>query len=157
MYNQVRVLFIGIVLVAGLAGCGGGETGSAASDAGTAETTNANGLTAAEMEHGIGPIKEFTPGAIDESLAATGKAAFDLKCSACHKIDQRYVGPALGDVTTHRSPAYIMNMILNPEEMTKRHPEARKLLAEYAAPMANQNLTQDEARAVLEYLRTVAP
>jgi len=29
------------------------------------------------------------------------------------------------------------------------------LLKEYSAPMANQNLTNDDARAVLEFLRTL--
>jgi len=48
-------------------------------------------------------------------------------------------------------------MILNPEEMVKRHPEAKRMLAEYLAPMAQQNLTQADARAVLEYIRTPVP
>ena len=38
--------------------------------------------------------------------------------------------------------------------MVKENPAAKQLLAEYIAPMANQSLTQDEARAVLEYFRT---
>ena len=49
-----------------------------------------------------------------------------------------------------------MNMILNPEEMVQRHPEAKAMLAEYIAPMANQSLTQEEARAILEYIRREA-
>jgi hypothetical protein len=48
-----------------------------------------------------------------------------------------------------------MNMILNPAEMVEKHPEARKLLAEFMTPMPDQNLTQDDARAVLEYLRSL--
>jgi hypothetical protein len=48
-----------------------------------------------------------------------------------------------------------MNMILNPEEMVQKDPIAKQLLVEYnGAPMANQNLTEDEARAILEYFRT---
>ena len=34
--------------------------------------------------------------------------------------------------------------------------DAQALLAEYSVPMTNQNLTQDEARAILEYLRQLA-
>ena len=45
-------------------------------------------------------------------------------------------------------------MILNPQEMVERHPVAKQLLAERMTFMANQNLTIEEARAVLEYLRT---
>ncbi|MEX1054621.1 MAG: c-type cytochrome, partial [Rhodothermales bacterium] len=72
---------------------------------------------------------------------------------ACHKMDERYVGPALGDVTERRAPAYIMNMMLNPEEMIQKHPEVKALLAQYLTPMPNQQLTEADARAVLEYLR----
>lgn len=112
-------------------------------------------LTAFELEHGIGPVKEPIPlGAIDKAMAATGETVFETKCSACHKMDTLYIGPALGDVTTRRSGAFVMNMILNPQEMVERHPVAKQLLAERMTFMANQNLTLEEARAVLEYLRT---
>jgi Na+/phosphate symporter len=47
-----------------------------------------------------------------------------------------------------------MNQILNPEEMVAKDPIAKKLLAEYIAPMANQGLTEEDARQVLEYFRT---
>jgi hypothetical protein len=57
-------------------------------------------------------------------------------------------------VTARRSGAFIMNMILNPQEMVERHPVAKQMLAERMSFMANQGLTRDEARAVLEYLRT---
>jgi cytochrome c1 len=114
-------------------------------------------LTPFELENGIGPVKEkVVVGPIDPALAARGKALFEAKCSMCHKMDTLYVGPALGEVTARRTPAYAMNMILNPQEMVERHPIARQLLAERMTFMANQNLTVDEARAVVEYLRTQA-
>lgn len=59
----------------------------------------------------------------------------------------------IGTVLDRRSPAYVMNMILNPERMVAEHPEARAMLAEYMTPMANQNLTEEEARAIVEYFR----
>lgn len=112
-------------------------------------------LSAFELEHGIGPVKEpIQLGAIDKAMAATGATVFETKCSACHKMDTLYIGPALGEVTARRSGAFIMNMILNPQEMVERHPVAKQLLAERMTFMANQNLTLEEARAVLEYLRT---
>jgi len=103
---------------------------------------------------GIGPIKSMELGEIDEAMVTEGKAIFKLKCSACHKISKRVVGPALADITKRRSPEWIMNMILNPEEMVEKDPIAKKLLAEYLAPMANQSLTEKEARLILEYFRT---
>jgi len=64
--------------------------------------------------------------------------------------------PELGTVLDRRSPAYVMNMILNPEQMLAEHPDAKAMLAEYMTPMANQNLTEEEARAIVEFFRTAA-
>ena len=105
-------------------------------------------------DKGIGPISSITLGEIDEAMAAEGKEVFKAKCSACHKISKRVVGPALAGITERRSPEWIMNMILNPEEMVSENQIAKELLAEYLAPMANQNLTEKEARLILEYFRT---
>jgi len=106
-------------------------------------------------DKGIGPITSITLGDIDASMAAEGKEVFKTKCSACHKMSKRFVGPGLAGVTERRTSEWIMNMILNPEEMVAKNPIAKKLLAEYMAPMANQSLTEDEARKILEYFRTV--
>lgn len=103
---------------------------------------------------GVGPIKtEIEVGAIDNNLAATGEEIFTTNCTACHKMDKRHVGPALAKVTTRRNPTWVMNMILNPDNMVKEDPVAKQLLAEYLSPMANQNLNEEQARAVLEYFR----
>jgi len=49
-----------------------------------------------------------------------------------------------------------MNMILDPEGMVKNDPVARALLIEFnGSPMANQSLTEEEARNILEYFRTL--
>jgi cytochrome c len=127
-----------------------GPTASAAATPG--------GLTPFQVEHGIGPITAPVALAadIDKGLAAEGAKVFDQKCSACHKMAERYVGPALADITTRRSPAFVMNMALNPLGMIEKHPDTKKLLAEYLVAMPNQNLTPEQARQVLEYLRTQA-
>ncbi len=140
------------LLIVTLVGCGGGD--AAPADAPAAGQPAAGGLSAAELEKGVGPIQGVTVGPLDETLARKGEELFTVKCSACHKFDQRYVGPSLGGVTARRTPEYIMNMILNPEGMIQQHPEAKKMLAQFLTPMPNQHLTEDEARAVLEYLRT---
>ena len=107
-------------------------------------------------DKGIGPIKEITLGEIDPALVTKGKTVYDAKCTACHKPYEKYIGPAPVGLIERRSPEWIMNMILNPEEMVKNDPIAKKLFAEFNfVPMANQNLTEDEARAVLEYIRSL--
>ncbi|MCM2278143.1 MAG: cytochrome c [Oligoflexia bacterium] len=102
---------------------------------------------------GIGPVKELKLAAVDAALAEKGQAVFQAKCSACHKLQERFVGPPLKNVTLRRQPEWIMNMILNPSEMLQKDAVARKLLEEYLTQMANMSLTQEEARQVLEYFR----
>jgi cytochrome c2 len=89
-------------------------------------------------------------------MAKSGHEVFEQKCSSCHKMDERYVGPALGEVFKRRSPAFVMNMALNPQGMMEKHPVTKKLFAEYLIGMPNQNLSRDEARQIVEYLRTQA-
>lgn len=106
-------------------------------------------------DKGIGPIKSIDITAdVNAAMATEGEAIFTAKCTACHKIGKRYIGPDLAGVTIRRTPEWIMNMILNPVEMVEKNEIAKKLLAEYNAPMANQNLTEEEARKVLEFFRT---
>lgn len=103
---------------------------------------------------GIGPIKNLKLEAINDDLVAKGKEVYRVNCTACHKLKKRYIGPALGGVTKIRSPEWIMNMIMNPEEMIAKDPIGKALIAEYNAPMANQNISEEDARAILEFLRT---
>lgn len=106
---------------------------------------------------GIGPISSVTIGAdIDQSMATKGQEVFKKMCTACHKAGKKFIGPAPNGILKRRTPEWVMNMILNPEEMTKKDPLAKQLLMEFnGSPMANQNLTKEEARAVLEYFRTL--
>jgi mono/diheme cytochrome c family protein len=147
------------LLVAGAVACGGSSSDSADAASDQAQTgSGSDELTAFQLEHGIGPVTEVVEvGALDPAMAQTGEEIFAIKCSSCHKIDERYVGPALGEIAQQRSATFIMNMILNPKEMYERHPETKALLAEYLSFMPDQNVTPDEARAIVEYLRSAAP
>lgn len=106
---------------------------------------------------GVGPFKDVTfPDDINAELAATGEAKYSAICTACHMAEQRLIGPPLKGVYERRSPAWVMNMIANPNGMLKEDPIAKALLKEYNnAIMLNQNLSEDETRAVAEYLRTL--
>lgn len=106
---------------------------------------------------GIGPIKSITLGTeIDQSMATHGADVFKKMCTACHRADKKFIGPAPKNILERRTPEWVMNMVLNPEEMTQKDPLAKELLIEFnGSPMANQNLSEDDARAVLEYFRTL--
>ena len=89
-------------------------------------------------------------------MAAQGKEVYDQMCLACHRPDKKFIGPAPKGVLERRSPEWVMNMILNPQVMVKEDPLAKDLLQEFnGSPMANQGLTEEQARAVLEYFRTL--
>lgn len=152
--QPVRLVIL-VFLAAFAAACGGGEgppdgAASAQADAGA---TTADGLTQDELRYGIGPIRNLQLGDVEPELAEEGAEIFTTKCSACHKIDERYVGPPLRGVTERRTPEFVMNMILNPDSMIARHPIIKELLAQFYTPMPDQQLTEEDARAVLEYLR----
>ncbi len=102
---------------------------------------------------GIGEFKEVklnTP--LDAAMVEKGKAVYELKCAACHKLtDQRVVGPGWKGMTERRKPEWIMNMTTNVEVMLEKDPAARELLKECLTRMPNQNLTADDARNVLEF------
>lgn len=104
-------------------------------------------------EIGIGPVKKYDLKPVDAKMVEKGKQIFDEKCASCHKFDEKLVGPPLNGVTKKRKPEWILNMILNPEQMTKENPEAKKLFGEYLTQMTYQNVSQTDAEAILNYLR----
>lgn len=106
---------------------------------------------------GIGPVSSLElPANIDNALAEKGKTIFTKMCTACHRPNKKFIGPAAKGVITRRTPEWIMNMILNPDEMIRKEPLAKELLAEFEyAPMIKQNMTFEETRAILEYYRTL--
>ena len=89
-------------------------------------------------------------------LGEADKDVFKKMCTACHRADKKFIGPAPTGLLDRRSPEWVMNMILNPEEMVQKDALAKELLIEFnGSPMANQNLSEEDARAVLEYFRTL--
>jgi mono/diheme cytochrome c family protein len=119
--------------------------------------TASQGIPVDLSNKGIGPVKSVSfPDQIDPELAKQGEAKYKMLCTACHMAGQRFIGPDLTGVFERRSPEWVMNMILNPDEMIRQDPIAKALLQEYNnAMMTNQNLSEEEARAIAEYLRTL--
>jgi mono/diheme cytochrome c family protein len=106
-------------------------------------------------ELGTGPVKEIKlSNTIDEKLVSRGKQIFDSKCGMCHMMNSCKVGPLMQGITKRRKPEYIMNMILNPVEMSQSNSTAADLMQKYGAQMPDQNITEDDARALLEYFRS---
>ena len=92
---------------------------------------------------------------LNKDWVAAGKSFYELKCLACHKLTgEKLVGPGWSGVTKRREPVWIMNMITNVEMMLEKDPEAQKLLEQCLVRMPNQNLTQEEARKIIEFMRS---
>jgi mono/diheme cytochrome c family protein len=92
---------------------------------------------------------------LDQAMVSAGKATYELKCQSCHKLTpDKLVGPGWKDVTKRRQPVWIMNMITNVDMMLAKDAEAQKLLELCMVRMPNQNITTDEARKVLEFMRS---
>jgi len=78
-----------------------------------------------------------------KGIKIDGKEIFDGRCAACHRFEQKLVGPAYKDVL----PKYegkkdqLVNFILNPVKMNPAFP-----------PMPDQGLKQKEAEAIADYI-----
>lgn len=92
---------------------------------------------------------------LDSKMVSEGKASYELKCQSCHKLtEEKVVGPGWKGLTTRRKPEWIMNMIINVDMMLEKDPEAQKLLELCLVRMPNQNIGKEEARTVLEFMRS---
>jgi hypothetical protein len=92
---------------------------------------------------------------LDQTMVTTGKGIYELKCQSCHRLtEEKLVGPGWKNVTTRRTPVWIMNMITNVEMMLEKDPEAQKLLELCMVRMPNQNIVKDDARKVIEFMRS---
>nr|HPH31211.1 c-type cytochrome [Chitinophagaceae bacterium] len=90
-----------------------------------------------------------------KAMVDAGKATYGLKCQSCHKLtEEKLVGPGWMGVTKKRQPVWIMNMITNVDMMLEKDPEAQKLLELCLVRMPNQNISKDEARQVIEFMRS---
>ena len=133
--------------------CGGGDT--------TSTTTSPTPAAVEKTPEASAPVAglitadQVKLGPIDQGMVAKGKEIYDVKCQACHSLGtNRVVGPGWKGVVEHRKPEWIMNMITNVDIMLETDEEAQKLLEQCLVRMPNQNLSQDEARQTLEFMRS---
>lgn len=151
-------LLTGSVLIVS---CGGDDSSSSDSTTTTTDQSNTNepaaDNSAAGEVHGTevkpGDVQLTTP--LNAAWVTAGKGIYDMKCQSCHKLtDEKVVGPGWKGVTQKREPHWIMNMITNVDMMLEKDPEAQKLLEQCLVRMPNQNVSKDEARQILEFMRS---
>lgn len=121
------------------------------------ESSNATSTATNEGSNpkGIGPHQNVQlTHPLDEKMIATGQNIYNLKCGSCHKLtNEKLVGPGWKGVTDRRTPEWIMNFVTNTEEMLEKDTAAQNLLAICLVKMPNQNLSESDARSMLEFMR----
>lgn len=124
-------------------------SGSASGDGSAAVAENT------DPSKGIGPVQHVTLNSpLEQERIDRGLAIYEMKCQACHRLDdKRVVGPGWAGVTERRTPEWIINMITNVDVMLDQDPEAQKLLELCLTRMPNQNVSVGDARDVLEFMR----
>lgn len=153
----MKSLSLILIAAALLSACGGGNSGS--SEQGKTEATVENAGDGANPSYdphrGEGKFTTVELGtSLDAAMADAGKKVFDVKCSACHKLtDEKLVGPGWKGVTSRHQPTWIMNFITNTDEMINKDPAAQAQLEICLVRMPNQNLSDDDARHLLEFMR----
>jgi mono/diheme cytochrome c family protein len=156
MKNSIITAFV-IVSIGFVIACGNNmqpsQAPAPAPDSSTASSSNED--ESSKNPNGTGKFTnvELTH-PLDQKMVADGQKVYDVKCSSCHKLtDEKLVGPGWKGVTTRRKPEWIMNFVTNTDEMLNKDAEAMSLLEVCLVRMPNQNLTDAEARAILEFQR----
>jgi cytochrome c2 len=92
-----------------------------------------------------------------DERASDGKRVFDANCKACHRLNQKLVGPALAGVYDRRDSLWITKMIVNGNRLLKRKDKiALELYKEYS-PLEHMEFTylkRNEIDALMHYLKT---
>ena len=123
-----------------------GTSDSTTSTATTSEGSNPKGIGTHQNVQLTHPL--------DEKMIATGQNIYNLKCSSCHKLtNEKLVGPGWKGVTDRRTPEWIMNFVTNTEEMLEKDTAAQNLLEVCLVKMPNQNLSETDARSMVEFMR----
>lgn len=152
--------FTGIFIVTALlASCGSGKTeNNSAAETTTQADSNKpdNENPSYDPDRGEGKFTSVELSTtLDAALANAGKKVYDVKCSACHKLtDEKLVGPGWSGVTGRHKPEWILNFITNTDAMIDKDPVAQAQLEICLVRMPNQNLSDDDARSLLEFMRS---
>jgi cytochrome c2 len=154
--KQITTVITILLMLFTIQACG--ESDAPADRDRPAAATQEEGLSEFELEHGIGPVTERIDigEGFNNDKVEQGRNIYEMKCEMCHNYEGRMVGPELGNVLERRSPEFVMNFILNPSGMVREHPVGQEMLREYMTIMPFQNVKEDEARAIVEYLRYYA-
>ena len=147
------ILFSCTVLVLIMYACSGGTNNS--NDKASEDNATATAVSKYDPHRGEGKFDhvDVSP-ALNTTMADAGKKVYNIKCAACHKLtDEKLVGPGWSGVTKKLSAEWIMNFITNPDVMIDKDPEVQAQLEICLVRIPNQNLTDEDARNIYEFMR----
>jgi len=102
---------------------------------------------------GIGPIDQLTLPIISDSIMKLGLQLFTDECSQCHTMEYKNTGPDISDILAIRKPEWVMNFLLNKEEMLIKDSLANMTLEKYKDKCGAEITKENDAFKILEYLR----
>lgn len=153
----MKKLFFILSMALFVSGCAGGGNSDASGTSGqpAADETKAPGTDTYDPNRGEGKFTDVKVGdRLDGVMAGRGEKIADLKCISCHKLtDEKLVGPGWAGVTRRHKPEWIMNFMTNTDAMIDKDPKVQAMLEICMVRMPNQNLSDSDARDILEFLR----
>lgn len=149
----MKKLIITGLCIAAVIACNNSSQEKPATDASANKTENGN--PGYDPKRGEGKFTHVDVSAtLDVAKADEGVKVYNVKCGSCHKLtDEKLVGPGWKGVTGRHTVEWIMNFATNTDEMINKDPKAQAMLEICLVRMPNQNLSDDEARNVYEFMR----
>ena len=158
--KKLLVLSLVVLFIAFIVSCGGNKSSDDANETSNYETNdhdNDDDNPSYDPNRGEGKFSNVEVGAtLDAAKAEIGNQISQVKCSSCHKLTgEKLVGPGWAGVTERHKPEWIMNFITNTDVMIDKDPKMLVQLELCLVRMPNQNLSDDDARNLLEFMRKI--
>ncbi len=151
----MKKLIVIAMIAAAIVSCGEANTKSGIPVPGADSKSTAGGNPSYDPKRGEGRFtKVDVSPTLNAAMAETGNKTFGVKCGSCHKLtEEKLVGPGWKGVTSRNTAEWIMNFITNPDVMLDKDPKAQAQLEICLVRMPNQNLADEEARSLYEFMR----
>ena len=149
-----KLIYLGALAMMAVA-CNNSGSDNSKSEEPAATQTEASGNPSYDPNRGEGKFTKVAVSAnLDVAKAEAGEKVYSVKCSACHKLTgEKLVGPGWSGVTHRHTAEWIMNFATNTDDMINKDPKAQAMLEICLVRMPNQNLSDDDARNVYEFMR----
>jgi cytochrome c551/c552 len=150
-----KLIYLGVLTLMAVACNNSNTDNSKSNEPAVTPTETSGGNPSYDPKRGEGPFTKVDISAtLDVAKADAGQKVYAVKCSACHKLtDEKLVGPGWKGVTSRHTAEWIMNFVTNTNVMLDSDLVAQQLMVICVSRMPNQNLSDEDARSILELMR----